>query len=220
MSNQNIVYFYFADESTFHFLPSASGNQQQQQLCHEVPALLGLENGSTKSKKSTGSPRRSPSSGNGFYKRLLEWLSRKKKSHVRRYSEVVLPEICPLDPNCRQGLHGLMTVPVGSRNQSAPMIFDIHYPSAPTGSTAVRIEVQQPAAAERPLTASPPSSPGITMMIPTAPPATPTTPTFSEDSAKATLDPATEIDAEWIIPWTDIQIGPVVSRRGSCTINR
>jgi hypothetical protein len=29
-----------------------------------------------------------------------------------------------------------------------------------------------------------------------------------------------EIDAEWIIPWSDIQFGQIISQKGSCTINR
>ena len=29
-----------------------------------------------------------------------------------------------------------------------------------------------------------------------------------------------EIDAEWIIPWSDIEVGEPITHGGSCTINR
>ena len=29
-----------------------------------------------------------------------------------------------------------------------------------------------------------------------------------------------EIDAEWIIPWSDIEVGEAITHGGSCTINR
>lgn len=210
------------EDSPFHFLPNgASSNSSSHHsinsLCYEVPALLGLGAGSKPiSGAASGISSRhgrpsSNSNGGGFYKRLLEWLSRKKKSH-RRYSEVVLPENCPMDPNCRQSLHSLMAITPSSRNQSAPMIFDVHRPS-PAG---VKIEVRPAPVQEQPaeefciVPLSFPSSNAL--------PTTPTTPTFfSEEGSSKGND---EIDAEWIIPWSDIQVGPVISRRGTCTINR
>lgn len=57
-----------------------------------------------------------------------------------------------------------------------------------------------------------------------APPTTPTS-CYSQSGIihfekQESEDKVTEIDAEWIIPWSDIQVGQVISRRGSCTINR
>lgn len=284
-------------------------------LCHEVPALLGLGSsgsatknhrhqyqyrhhdekqpsgkssrsghGSTTTTSSTTSS--SSSSTNGFYKRLLEWLSRKKKSH-RRYSEVVLPEHCPVDPHCRETLHGLMAVASAGRNQSAPMIFDVSRPirstaavgnfrhvpvshSRPAGRESSRIEdssttVQNEIGGSHKSTSSSSSSSSSTSSSSTSslsssstvssssstalqPPqplvidtcntpnrlgvdfgleAPPTTPTSSYSQSgiiqfekQESEDKGQEIDAEWIIPWSDIQVGQIISKRGSCTINR
>ena len=286
--------------SSFHFLPSTSSSSSKTQhvvvngsLCHQVPALLGLDPSVAKSHadhypphqhyyhsgeeladqaagKSSGSSRSSSSSGtpssNGFYKRLVEWLSRKKKSH-RRYSEVVLPADphCPVDPHCRQTLHGLMAPSSAGRNQSAPMIFDVTRPMRSSSNAAAgrlsRLETGSGVAGEMGRKSLAPSSTSMStsstssMMLtsscsPLQPPQivvvhsevngssrlgvhaeaeleAPPTPTSSYSQSgiiqfekQDSEDRGQEIDAEWIIPWSDIQVGQVISKRRSCTINR
>lgn len=236
-------------------------------------SMLGSSGSKTPGSRS-GSSSHGAGSSNGFYKRLLEWLSRKKKSH-RRYSEVVLPEHCPVDPHCRESLHGLMAVASAGRNQSAPMIFDITRP-ARSSSGGLNISASQRYSAartnpprieetgpedNRPIKSSSTSSTlssssmssssslsSAPLPVPVPPAVTdrltvqivpdrllnnggfeapPTTPTSSYSQAgiiqfekQESEDKVAEIDAEWIIPWSDIQVGSIISQRGTCTINR
>jgi len=68
------------------------------------------------------------SASSGFYKRLLEWLSRKRFSEVASTDTALLKTVSSL------------------RNQSAPMIFDILPHTVPQVVACSRIEesVQQP----------------------------------------------------------------------------
>ena len=122
------IFRIFLGESSFHFLPMSSSSTTSlgdktgsgSRLYREVPALFGVH-----TRRQTAAGNSSPlnlsssssSSGNGgFYKRLLEWLSRKNKSR-RRFSEAAVTE-------------GTARLPSSLRNQSAPMIFDV-YPRTP-----------------------------------------------------------------------------------------
>ena len=286
-----LTFVWFLEESSFHFLPSSVGSTSPPSshhvvvgggsLCRQVPALLGLGDGQPPhhrhpqmqcqqqvgGSKSPGSRHHAAGSSNGFYKRLLEWLSRKKKSH-RRYSEVVLPDHYPVDPHRRESLHGLMAVASNGRNQSAPMIFDVSKPVArgnryafrnskfgapveDSSSQSSRNTKCSSTSSSSTLSSSTVSSSSSLSSAPPPPPpppnvkeqqyltvdvsesrllgfeAPPTTPTSSYSQAgiiqfekQESEDKTAEIDAEWIIPWSDIQVGPVISQRGTCTINR
>ena len=204
-----------------------------------MPALLGL----------TDAKRSRKASSNGFYSRLLEWLSRKKKTH-RRHSEVWRADATHPD---------LMTA-----RKSAPMILDsividngqkrllaagssascASSATSPTGSIRsdasgsswagrLRGRAQNPlvrveTCREEEATARSSSS-STERLVPYAEEKLPATPTScysvqsgilqfeKQDSAD---EERGEIDAEWIIPWSDVELGQLISQRGSCTINR
>ena len=249
MATFNLLYFNLyclflntessSSTSSFHFLPEGSRNGggincngSSNGLCHDVPTMLGLNNNNTVTVRSGNAI--SPAGGrtsNGFYKRMLEWISRKKKSH-RRYSEVVTDR-------------HLMAVSSSCRNQSAPMIFNIQqHPDLvrhPTHKSTTQLDQQecQPGGGSlthpggRKLT----HSPGAYLSVVDESllqrlqrlsssssansedrPLTPTPSTLSQSIEKQESED--RVDAEWIIPWNDIEVGQVVSHRGSCTINR
>ena len=109
-----------------------------------------------------------------------------------------------MEPLCKHG--GLVA---GGRNQSAPMILDaIERPPRIQVENNGHQSSTSTSAASDGLDESEASSGGSTL-APVFTPTTPTTPTFMD-----------EIDAEWIIPLRDIQVGEVIARRGDCTINR
>lgn len=244
--------------------------------------MSGKSTGSRSGHAASNGSTTTTTTSNGFYKRLLEWLSRKKKSH-RRYSEVVLPtEHCPVDPHCKESLHGLMAVASAGRNQSAPMIFDVSRPirsatavgnfshvpvlygHSPDRIRSPRIEESSSVeeaqdggkngtkkessssstwSSSTSSTSSLSSSSSLSsapqppvllindthnrLGVDIGPEAPPTTPTSSYSQSgiiqfekQESEEKGQEIDAEWIIPWSDIQVGQVISRRGTCTINR
>lgn len=276
-------------------------------LCHQVPALFGLDTTqyhhglatpppglSTKNRpvlmaahgstSSVGRHNNSRTASNGFYKRLMEWLSRKKKSH-RRYSHQVDQQQSPDMQTCysQESLHGFMAVASNGRNQSAPMIFDVHAISnrqqqqqqqQRITNVNPRIECPSSFSASSSSSASSSMSPSNSSLssssslssahlppsqqmtlstqtssqtnctaanqrleLPTvgesrlgfeAPPTTPTSSynqsgiiTTHFDKQEMMMSEADkEIDPEWIIPWSDIQFGQIISQKGSCTINR
>ena len=288
--------------SSFHFKPTTMVNSEHN-LCHQVPALFGLDTTQhrglatppglpTKNRPaslmsahgSTSSVGRnvnnSRTANNGFYKRLIEWLSRKKKSH-RRYSHQVDQNSPDMMQTCysQESLSGFMAVASNGRNQSAPMIFDVHAISnrqqqqqqRRTNNVNPRIECPSFSASSSsasssmsPSTSSLSSSSSLSsahlppsqqmtlcsqtssqtctanqrLELPTlgesrlgfeAPPTTPTssynqsgiiTTHFDKQEMMLLSEADKEIDPEWIIPWSDIQFGQIISQKGSCTINR
>lgn len=111
-------------------------SRSKSALCRDVPALLGLHSRRQTSGMAPKNPSSVPpgaSASSGFYKRLLEWLSRKNKSR-RRFSEVASTDTA------------LLKTVSSLRNQSAPMIFDILPHTVPQVVACSRIEesVQQP----------------------------------------------------------------------------
>ena len=211
-----------ADESTFHFLPmlgpstSASGKNAVSGLCLEVPALLGLNsttgrqaaNKGIQLKSSVHRPANNSANNGGFYKRLLEWLSRKKKTH-RRYSEFPMPsDSCQVDVTSDDSHH--LAVAVSSvRNQSAPMIFNIHRPSRLNGHVDKLEKLSSQSAVDEECVDTCRSRGAASEME------TPHIVTRQDSE-----DKMQEIDAEWIIPWNDIQVGQPITHGRSCTINR
>ena len=189
--------------------------------------------------------RNSNRAANGFYKRLMEWLSRKKKSH-RRYSEVD-HKSSEMQHCCSQeSLHGFVAVASAGRNQSAPMIFDISRPARQfnrqrieenCSSSSSMSSSSISSSSSLSSTLAPPPPQQSNLQLPAvgesrlgfeAPPTTPTSSynqngiiTTHFDKQEMLLSEADkEIDAEWIIPWSDIHFGQIISQKGSCTINR
>lgn len=210
-SNDFIQYYYHPfplsniDESTFHFhpvfgTPATMNGKNKTSLCQEVPALFGIGNARRQSKsicKSSSSQQTNPNN-RGFYKRLLEWLSSKKKTR-RRFSVIPVPDTCQMESNSEESLH----VPISVnhvRNQSVPMIFDAR--RSPPRFKCPTIE--QVASVDEEQLDSQQAQP-VTSHI------------FGKQESEEKLQ---EIDAEWIIPWNDIQIGQAIAQGGSCTIHR
>ena len=257
------VSFSYIDSSlSFQFSPEGSQNGNSRSsssngLCHDVPAMLGLgivqqKQSDKKVTPTVGGGGGGGRTSTGFYKRMLEWISRKKKSH-RRYSEVVSDR-------------HLMAVSSSCRNQSAPMIFDIQQrpdlirrfapkstqPSPQLNgsrrSSGVGVSVgvgvgcygngAHQSSGRRPslMVSGKPPPAGTFLSVGDQAlmerlqrlssssstsedrPLTPTPSVLSQSIEKQESED--RVDAEWIIPWTDIEIGQVVNRRGSCTIYR
>ena len=132
------IFFLPAGELSFHFLPMTSStfsltdkSHPKSALCSDVPLLLGLQSrrqaANEKMVKNPSSASSGSSARSGFYKRLLEWLSRKNKSR-RRFSEVASIDASPLKPAS------------SLRNQSAPMIFDVQSHTVPQVVAHPRVE--------------------------------------------------------------------------------
>jgi len=201
-------------ESSFHFLPISSStssladkNRSKSTLYRDVPALFGLHSRSQAAEripKNLSSPSPSSSANSGFYKRLLEWLSRKNKTR-RRYSELASTDAPSLKPA------------TSLRNQSAPMIFDVQpravhqvvaYPEIEESPQSSKDEPVDPTAAEQNWRADETAPCNATSSIHCV---------QKQDNEEKGDD---EIDAEWIIPWSDIEVGEAITHGGSCTINR
>ena len=211
--------FSIADESTFHFLPvlgpmsAAVGNKKSggSVLSREVSALLGL-NGPT---NKTSPLKHSPTGFNngGFNKRLLEWLSRKKKSR-RRFSEFPLPDGCDVDTDLGESHHFKVAYPP-TCNRSAPAIFDFHR-SSRVKHSHVEDQLENPAVSSQTSVDHlvDPKSLGSDVLVDDD--TSPQQVTIKQDGEETIA----EVDAEWAIHWDDIEIGEAIGRGSSCTINR
>lgn len=204
-------------------------------LCQQVPALLGLGE-AQRARKPTG---------NGFYKRLLEWLSRKKNTH-RRHSEVWRPDAHPEAMAARKSAPMIFDAPANGPRRPLTAAGSVSCGSSttsPTGSIRsdasgsswagrFRGRAQNPVVRVerlRETSGDGDEEPTGSRLVPLPEAPLPATPTScysvqsgilqfeKQDSAD---EERGEIDAEWIIPWSDVQVGQVISQRGSCTINR
>ena len=233
---------------------TAKCNDNATSLCRQVPALLGL-NGANFNKAAVSKHQQHArhhhhqlgvddgsgggGGGGGFYKRLIDWLGRKKKSR-RRFSDIHLPG------SVHGGVHGSpneedasrqqkLAVNVSTtRNRSAPMIFDVRRPLVEEGRAQQQQQQQQP----RHMTQS--SAPSDCQIVDNnaaqdelkaAAAAADTAAAASSAAAADNGDDTTqqfnkqdsddkEMDAEWIIPWDDVEIGQTITHGRCCTINR
>lgn len=243
----------------------------EAQLNRMTPAPKGHHSRSSSASSSSGG-------SNGFYKRLVDWLGRKKKTH-RRYSEVWGPsgESSGIRMTARKSapmIFDQRTVPQAGTNNKKLLLNSVggsvscgSSTTSPTGSIRsdasgsswagrLRGRCRTSPNAERPVVRidhgaisengdggtgarhdeedeneEEEGNHSVRLSVPSdarqpdVPPATPTS-CYSLQSGilqfekQDSTEERGEIDAEWVIPWSDIEVGQVISQRGSCTINR